>query len=340
MSDDAITHDAAAGARGAGPPEPQVTVVIPTRDRWPMLSRTLGTALAQDVSFEVVIVDDGSEDETPERLAELGDPRARSIRHDRSQGVARSRNDGIAAARAPWVAFLDDDDLWAPTKLRRQLAAAQAADAGWCWSASIAVDADLRPLYVTAAASPKDMARRLLRNNWVHGPSGMMVRTDLLRAVGGFDPALSSPADWDLWIRLAAEAPGAAVAEVLWAYVEHGANMLGGEDSAQAARPEFELMVAKHGAAAERLGYRFGSTWWTRWVASRHRFAGRRFRAAATYMQAAISDRSPGDLLRAVGALGGERVWQGVRARVIGPPLAPPWLAELTPPTSEKSISR
>ena len=60
----------------------------------------------------------------------------------------------------------------------------------------------------------------------------------------------------------------------------------------------------------------------------------------STYMQAAISDRSPGDLLRAVGALGGERIWQGVRARVIGPPLAPPWLAELTPPPSETSFSR
>ena len=89
-----MTHAAAAGAVSDGPPEPQVTVVIPTRDRWPMLSRTLGTALAQDVSFEVVIVDDGSEDETPERLAALGDPRVRILRHDRSQGVARSRNDG------------------------------------------------------------------------------------------------------------------------------------------------------------------------------------------------------------------------------------------------------
>jgi hypothetical protein len=121
---------------------------------------------------------------------------------------------------------------------------------------------------------------------------------------------------------------------VLWAYVEHGANILGGEDSAEAARPEFELMVAKHGAAAERDRLRFGSTWWTRWVPSRHRFAGLRFRAAVTYTQGAISDRSPGDLVRAVGALGSERVWQG--ARVIGLPHAPPWLAELTAQTSEQ----
>jgi glycosyltransferase involved in cell wall biosynthesis len=329
MDEDVTMDDDPAGDPRAGAPEPQVTVVIPTRNRWPMLSRALQTALAQDVALEVVIVDDASEDETALRLSELDDPRVRSIRHDRCEGVARGRNDAIAAARAPWVAFLDDDDLWAPDKLRRQLDAAQAAGAGWCWTASIVVDAALRPLFITPAASPKDLARRLLRNNWVSGPSGVMVRTDLLLALGGFDPALSAPADWDLWIRVAAEAPGAAVPEVLWAYVEHGSNMLAGEDTAEAARPEFDLMVAKHGAAAERLGFHFGSTWWMRWVASRHRLAGRRFRAAGTYLHAAISDRSPGDLLRAVGALGGEGPWQRVRARVVGPPHAPPWLTGL-----------
>jgi len=328
MTDNVTMDETAADDPRTGPFEPQVTVVIPTRNRWGMLSRTLQTVFAQDVALEIVIVDDASDDETPQRLEELGDARLRCIRHDRSEGVARSRNEGIAAARAPWVAFLDDDDLWAPNKLSRQLAAAQAAGAGWCWSASIGVDAALRPLYITPAASPKDLPRRLLRNNWISGPSGVMARTDLLRAVGGFDPALSSPADWDLWIRLAAEAPGAAIAEVLWAYVEHGANMLGG-GSAEAARPEFEMMVAKHGAAAERLGVSFGSTWWMRWVASRHRFAGRRFRAAATYLRAAISDRSVGDLVRGLGAVGGEGIWQPVRARLIGPPHAPPWLTEI-----------
>jgi glycosyltransferase involved in cell wall biosynthesis len=334
VSEDPIPNNANEGDPGAGSPDPLVTVVIPTRDRWQMLSRTLRTVLTQDVALEVVIVDDASVDETPLRLAEVRDPRVRTIRHDRSEGVARSRNDAIAEARAPWVAFLDDDDLWAPHKLRLQLEAVKAANAGWCWSASLAVDAELRPLYVTPSASPDDLERRLLRNNWVSGPSGVMARTDLLRAVGGFDPALSAPADWDLWIRLAARAPGASVDEVLWAYVEHGANMLGGADGADVARPEFDLMVAKHGAAAERHGFRFGTTWWMRWVASRHRFAGRRFRAAATYLQAAISDRSPGDLLRAIGSLGGEGVWQRVRARVIGPPHAPPWLTEFASQSS------
>ena len=315
--------------------------MIPTRNRWPMLSRTLATALAQQVALEVVIVDDASGDETPQRLRELGDPRVRSIRHDRCEGAARSRNEGIAVARAPWIAFLDDDDLWAPHKLRRQLAAAQAADADWCWSSYVAVDVSLRPLYMSPASPAKDLARGLLRENLVGGPSGVLVRADLLRALGGFDPALSGTEDWDLWIRLAARAQGAAVAEVLWAYVEHGTNMLAGAARAEAHRPDFERLAAKHAEAAERLGLRFGGIGWTGWAASRHRHAGRRFRAAATYLRGAISDRSVGQLARAVLALGGAGIWQRVRAYLVGPPDAPAWLAELAAqPSDPRSADR
>jgi len=316
-------------------------VVIPTRNRWPMLSRTLGTALAQDVALEIVIVDDASGDETPQRLRELADPRVRSIRHNRREGAARSRNDGIVAARAAWIAFLDDDDLWAPDKLRRQLAAVHGEGADWCWSAYVAVDASLETVYLSPAARPGHLAQGLLRENVLGGPSGVLARTDLLCALGGFDTALSGTEDWDLWIRLAAGAKGAAVPEVLWAYVEHGTNMLAGTSSVEAHRPDFERLAAKHGAAAERLGLHFGATGWTGWAASRHRQAGRRFRAAATYLRGAISERSPGQLARAVLAIAGAGVWKRAHALVVGPPEAPPWLAELAAqPSAPRSADR
>lgn len=314
-------------------------MAIPTRNRWPLLVRTLRTALAQDVALEVVIVDDASGDETGAPGGTGGSPRTHSPPRS-LQGAAHSRNHGIAVACAPWIAFLDADDLWAPDKLRRQLAVARAVGAGWCWSAYVAVDASLRPMYLSPAAPSKDLARRLLRENLVSGPSGVTARTDLLRALGGFDPALRGTEDWELWIRLAANAQGASVAEVLWAYVEHGGNMLGGAPSVEAQRSDFERLAAKHGAAAERLGLRFGGIGWTGWVASRHRHAGRRFRAAATYLRGAVSDRSPAQLARAVLALGGEGIWQRVRARVVGPPDAPAWLAELAAPSVPRSAER
>ena len=106
-----------------GSERPVVSVVIPTADRWPLLSTcALRSALGQhDVEHEVIVVDDGSSDETPRRLEELGDPRLRILRHATRQGVSQARNTAIEAARGEWIAFLDDDDLWSPRKLRVQL---------------------------------------------------------------------------------------------------------------------------------------------------------------------------------------------------------------------------
>ncbi len=99
-----------------------VSVIIPTRNRRQLLELTLRSVLWQrDVDFEVIVVDDGCTDDTPQMLRDLRDPRIRTVRHERSQGVSAARNHGIAEARGEWVAFLDDDDLWAPDKLTQQL---------------------------------------------------------------------------------------------------------------------------------------------------------------------------------------------------------------------------
>src|SRR5216684_3578198 len=121
---------------------PEVSVVIPTRNRWGLLSRSgLAAALMQKgVDLEIIVVDDGSTDETPGRLAALENPRVRVIRHDQRQGVARARNRGVAEAESEWVAFLDDDDLWSPDKLRRQLELANGSSAGFVYGAAIALD--------------------------------------------------------------------------------------------------------------------------------------------------------------------------------------------------------
>src|SRR5690349_9916448 len=97
---------------------PEVTVVVPTRDRHARLAATLAGVLRQrDVDLEVVVVDEAS---SPP-VGASADPRVRVLRHDEPQGVARARNAGLSAAQGAWVAFCDDDDLWGPEKLRRQL---------------------------------------------------------------------------------------------------------------------------------------------------------------------------------------------------------------------------
>ena len=100
--------------------EPRVSVVIPAYNAADYLGETLESVLAQDCGeLEVLVVDDGSTDGTADVVDALDDPRLRCIRLDPSGGPSRPRNRGVEAARAPWVALFDSDDLMLPGKLRR-----------------------------------------------------------------------------------------------------------------------------------------------------------------------------------------------------------------------------
>jgi glycosyltransferase involved in cell wall biosynthesis len=202
------------------------SVVIPTRDRRALLLRTVRSVLAQRaVAVEVVVVDDGSADGTSAALAALDDDRVRTIRHDESRGVSTARNRGAEAAAGDWVAFLDDDDLWSPEKLRRQLDAGGEATTGWALTGAVSVDASLR---IVGGGRPEPgavIARELpVRNMVPAGASSVVVRSDVLGATGGFDTNLRHMSDWDLWIRLAAIGPPAVVAAPLVAYLQHSGN--------------------------------------------------------------------------------------------------------------------
>ena len=124
-------------------PAPEVSVVVPTHDRGDLLTRTLRTILWQrDVDLEVLVVDDGGPDPAVAAhvVAELADDRVVLARNAVPAGVSAARNRGIAAARGAWVAFCDDDDLWAPDKLALQLAAAHRSGRGWVYSGAVKID--------------------------------------------------------------------------------------------------------------------------------------------------------------------------------------------------------
>ena len=200
-----------------------VTVVIPTRDRLASLLATLAGVWRQcDVLLEVVIVDDGSRPDVAAQYESLCSDRVRVLRNAESHGPGAARNAGIAIARGRWMAFLDDDDLWAPTKLRRQLDAAERAQAGWAWCGAVYLSGGGSVLSVARGPSPDDV-RRLLPSGSVipAGASNVIVCTSLLRRLGGFDEDIFHMPDWDLWLRLLAADPGAAHAEPLVGYVQH-----------------------------------------------------------------------------------------------------------------------
>ena len=108
--------------------DPAVSVVIPTYQRPDLVLRAVRSVLDQTMAdFELIVVADGRDTETCEALATLGDARVSVHVPERHLGNADARNAGVARARAPWVAFLDDDDLWLPLKLERQLRVARLA---------------------------------------------------------------------------------------------------------------------------------------------------------------------------------------------------------------------
>lgn len=300
---------------------PEVSVVIPTRDRWSLLSRTaLPAALGQeDVAFEVIVVDDASSDGTAAELARLGDPRVRVVRRETSRGVSVARNTGIAAARGEWIAFLDDDDVWSPRKLRAQLDRAQDEEAAFAYSGAMAVDRDGHVLYTSYFPEPESLQDELLVAAVIPaGASNVVARLGLIRALGGFDERFRHLEDWDLWIRLAAAGRAAAVSDVHVCMQFHSGNKHATHDQSA----ELDLLVAKHASLTPPRRLRVDRHGYARWVASQHSRAGLHGRAALLYLRSAVAHRSPGDALRAVDALLGKRLTRGVR-RTMGDTSAP-----------------
>lgn len=319
---------------------PEVSVIIPTRDRRPMLSTALSCALGQEeVELEVIVVDDGSRDDTPSHLGELDDARLRIFRHQTPQGVSRARNRGIAEARASWVAFLDDDDLWSPRKLREQLDAAALESASFVYASGVVVDERMRLLRTVPAANPRRLLERIVPWNFIGGPSTMVARTDLVRRLGGFDERLAVLADWDLWIRLAQTGRPAACDEVLVAYLKHQGNMQVTYSAHLSA--EFEHLAEKHRSLREQRRLDFDYVVFWRWVAIERLRAGRRLEAAWIFLRGAVAYRSVGNLIRAAGTVFGEPAIEGARAILMPNSLPrPAWLPPIRPARARSSLVR
>ena len=306
---------------------PVVSVVIPTRNRRLLLARALETVLGQKgLDIEIVVVDEASSDGTVEALEALGEARIVVVRHDTPQGPAAARNTGIERARAPWVAFIDDDDLWAPDRLASQLEALESQpDSGWATTGAVVLDRRLRIFASERPPPPEETLERLFRFNVIPGgASAVVARTDLVRELGGFDPGLRIMADWDMWIRLATVSPLTPVNRPLVGYVLHGENMTAAPEGIV---KEIAFIEDKHADAIAGAGVQINEARWLEWLADMQRRSGKRLAPARTFARLAVETRRPRLAVRAAGVA----VWPGwvvLRDRQRARRLSPEWTDE------------
>jgi glycosyltransferase involved in cell wall biosynthesis len=184
---------------------PLVSVVIPTYNRGYCVAACIDSVLAQTLGdFEIIVVDDASNDDTGARVAAIGDPRITYAALSSNGGGAVARNTGIRRARGEFVAFLDSDDLWLPDKLAKQIDGLRAfgprCGLSYTWLACVD-DHGAETLRIHPDIDGFCFEQMLV-SNFIGSFSNLVVRRDLLVAAGGLDEAFRSCQDWDLFIRL------------------------------------------------------------------------------------------------------------------------------------------
>jgi glycosyltransferase involved in cell wall biosynthesis len=178
-----------------------------------MLARAVGSALADPRTAEVLVVNDGSTDNSVEELGLIGDSRLRVLSVPHLGNVAALRNRGARAATHDWLAFLDSDDFWLPGKLDAQLAALRSDGTQWSFTGWEFVHENASPLgvpFVNPAPSGHDLVPGLLACEVSAPIPSLVVRRDLFLRVGGCDETLFHD-DFDLMLKLAESGPASVV---------------------------------------------------------------------------------------------------------------------------------
>ncbi len=310
-------------------PPPVVSVVIPTRNRVGWLRQCVHSVRAQrDVLLELIVVDEGSSDGTAEYLADLqACAGAKLVIHQTPRGLPAARNAGLAIASGRYVAFLDDDDLWAPDKLAGQIDAIERTPgARWATASALHTDARLAVLWAHRLERGGDLLDDLLAGNVVPaGGSGVLVERSFIAGLGGFDESLTSAEDWDMWIRLAERSPVAVADGPLVLYRLSAGSM--SHDSERWERAS-DVVVAKSAVLRQVRGARFDVAARQRNLGRQDLQAGHNRRAATRWLSSARLDRSPRDAIRAVMALAAPT--RLTRARISAGRAAIPagWLAQ------------
>ena len=246
-----------------------VSVVIATYNRSKQVREAIDSVLAQSIPVrEILVVDDGSKDDTREQLLAYGN-RVRPF-FQANGGASAARNLAMRNAQGEWLAFLDDDDVWLPTKIEKQMALArQDPKLGLVYCSDYAVDEQLRILYARNAEPENrgDVFERLLIRNFIF-TSCVIARRDLVEEAGYMDLEFKFAQDWDLWLKILAGSTADFVAEPLVLYRQSAAGCLTKDIKAENRMQEIHTIAERamklrslSGAARRRARFQVARLW-------------------------------------------------------------------------------
>jgi glycosyltransferase involved in cell wall biosynthesis len=212
---------------------PLVTIVIPTYNRLALVQKAIASVIAQTYRhWELIIVDDGSDDGSAERIAEIKDPRIRILKWQHRGNIALLRNAGVRAGSGQWLAFLDSDDIWIPEKLEIQLSSLLQQQKRWGYGGFELMDNNLRRIPNKAGTyEPISgwIIKDLLTTKASVNIGSLMLERTLFDEVNGFneDTSLIFREDYEFVIRLALKAEALALPELLVRVREHPGRATG-----------------------------------------------------------------------------------------------------------------
>ena len=212
--------------------KPKISVIMPSYNRAPLLGRAIGSVLVQQMDdLELIVVDDGSKDDTRQVLSGYQDQRLHIVLFEENRGIGAARQVGVSYATGEWVSFLDADDLWHPEKLSNDLSVLErhseidllfdnyrninyldgVEQLGFDQTSSAFAHLGTTELEPGVFRIDTGLAEALLAGNLVGTASIIVIRRSVFDTIGNFEPRLSGPEDFELLLR-------AALAGVCFAY--------------------------------------------------------------------------------------------------------------------------
>lgn len=215
-----------------------ISAVITTCKRSPdIVTRAINSILAQTYkNIEIIVVDDSppeySERSSLKKAVEdlrdkSPDIEIRYIPHETNQGACVARNTGMNAAKGKYVAYLDDDDEWLPSKLEKQMKVMESSRAALVYCGCICVNDDTGAIDDEMVEYHRgNVFNKLLYKNFIESTSFSLIKLDCLKEIGGFDPLMQSAQDYDVWLRIAEKYEVDCVKEPLVIYHEHSGERI------------------------------------------------------------------------------------------------------------------